>query len=43
MKRLCDNCGIEYNVRKADLDRGWGLTCSKSCAAKKRRSKRRLQ
>jgi len=28
MKRLCDNCGIEYNVRKADLDRGWGLTCS---------------
>jgi len=36
MKRLCDICKSEYNVKQSDLDRGWGLTCSKSCAAKKR-------
>lgn len=32
---LC-NCGVEYKARKADLLRGWGLSCSKSCAAKRR-------
>lgn len=36
MKRKCDNCGSEYNVKPSDLKRGWGLTCSKSCAASKR-------
>lgn len=29
-------CGNEYSARKADLDRGWALTCSKSCAAIRR-------
>lgn len=29
-------CGCEYDARKADLDRGWALTCSKSCSAIRR-------
>lgn len=36
MKRNCDNCGKEYNADPRNLRRGWGLCCSKSCAAKKR-------
>lgn len=36
MKRKCDNCGKEYNADERNLKRGWGLCCSKSCAAKKR-------
>jgi hypothetical protein len=33
-------CGNTYYAKKADLARGWGKTCSKSCAAKLRESKR---
>lgn len=29
-------CPRVYSVKKADLARGWGKTCSKSCAAKLR-------
>lgn len=29
-------CNSVYHVRRADLDRGWGETCCKSCAAKLR-------
>lgn len=29
-------CGIMYRVKAANLKRGWGKTCSKSCAAKLR-------
>lgn len=29
-------CGHEYDARKADLDRGWAQTCSKTCAAIRR-------
>lgn len=36
MKRNCDNCGNEYNADPKNLKRGWGLCCSKSCAASKR-------
>lgn len=36
MKRNCDNCGKEYSARSADVKRGWGLNCSKSCAASSR-------
>ena len=32
----CDNCGIEYEADTRNLNRGWGLCCSKSCAASKR-------
>jgi hypothetical protein len=36
MERECDNCGEIYNAKPADIKRGWGLTCSKKCAAEKR-------
>jgi hypothetical protein len=36
MKRNCDYCGKDYIADKRNLKRGWGLTCSKSCAAHKR-------
>jgi len=36
MKRKCGLCGKEYNADERNLKRGWGLCCSKSCAAKKR-------
>jgi hypothetical protein len=35
-KRKCDNCGKEYMADNRNLKRGWGLCCSKACAAKKR-------
>ncbi|MER2492347.1 hypothetical protein [Catenovulum sediminis] len=33
-------CGQVYMAREADIKRGWGKTCSKSCAAIKRESKK---
>lgn len=36
MKRKCDNCGKQYTADDRNLKRGWGLCCSKSCAASKR-------
>lgn len=36
VKRKCDHCKIQYNADKRNLKRGWGLCCSKSCAAHKR-------
>lgn len=36
MKRNCDHCGKEYNADNRNVKRGWGLCCSKSCAASKR-------
>lgn len=35
-KRRCDFCGVEYKTDLRNLKRGWGLCCSKSCAAEKR-------
>lgn len=35
-KRNCDNCNRKYLADNRNLVRGWGLCCSKSCAAKKR-------
>lgn len=40
MKRKCDNCGKEYNADERNLKRGWGLCCSKSCAAHKREKRK---
>ena len=40
IKRNCDNCGNEYKADARNLKRGWGLCCSKSCAAKKREMSR---
>ena len=36
MKRNCDVCETEYIADERNLKRGWGLCCSKSCAASKR-------
>lgn len=36
VERKCDNCGRTYYADTRDLKRGWGLCCSKSCAAEKR-------
>lgn len=36
MKRKCDNCEKEYDADERNLKRGWGLCCSKSCAAQRR-------
>lgn len=43
MERKCDNCGAEYNVDSRNLKRGWGLCCSKSCAAKKREKNKTIK
>lgn len=31
------HCGKKYNARSADLRRGWGYSCSKHCAAVRRK------
>jgi len=36
MKRNCDTCNKEYIADMRNIKRGWGLCCSKSCAASKR-------
>lgn len=33
---LVCHCGQIYSTRIADLRRGWGYSCSKSCAATRR-------
>ena len=40
--RKCDTCGKEYIADTRDINRGWGLCCSKSCAAKKRESSTKI-
>jgi hypothetical protein len=30
----CTNCKKSHDVRQADVNRGWGKFCSKSCKAK---------
>jgi hypothetical protein len=37
VKQIC-RCGKTFHARQADINRGWGKTCSKACAAKKRAS-----
>ena len=36
VKRKCNCCGKEYEADTRNLKRGWGLCCSKRCAAKQR-------
>ena len=36
IERKCDCCQKKYMADERNLKRGWGLTCSKSCAASKR-------
>lgn len=33
-KVFCKHCGAPFFARVADLNRGWGVFCSKSCKAK---------
>jgi hypothetical protein len=37
---LMCRCGERYVARQADLDRGWGKSCSKRCAARRREAMR---
>jgi len=37
-KRRCE-CGESFWAKEADIKRGWGNSCSKSCAAKRREKK----
>lgn len=39
IKKKCECCKIEFDVREADVKRGWGRFCSKSCKAKKQTAK----
>jgi hypothetical protein len=34
IERQCDFCKKTYQADSRNLKRGWGLCCSKSCAAK---------
>lgn len=43
MKKICEVCGKEFNAKPSDVERGWGKTCSKSCAAKLRERKKSLK
>ncbi len=44
VKVVCANerCGCEFEARMADINRGWGKFCSKSCKAVKQ-EKRTVQ
>lgn len=39
VNRVCKNCGITFPARSADVARGWGNFCSKSCKASKQESR----
>lgn len=41
VERVCNanGCGQVYQAKKSDIARGWGLCCSKSCAAAYRSQK----
>jgi hypothetical protein len=38
----CKNCTIEFKPDKRNLNRGWGLCCSKSCATTFKNKLRKL-
>ena len=38
-KVKCKCCGNIFEARTADIKRGWGKYCSKSCKAKKQESR----
>ena len=35
--RMICHCGTEYDARVADINRGWGLSCSKSCSGRRKK------
>ena len=34
LNRKCERCGADFQAKAADVKRGWGRFCSKSCKAK---------
>lgn len=34
VERICKNCKKKFFARSADVNRGWGIFCSRSCKAK---------
>jgi hypothetical protein len=32
MERHCENCGTLFTIDPANLERGWGICCSGTCA-----------
>ena len=32
MERHCENCGNLFTIDPVNLERGWGICCSESCA-----------
>jgi hypothetical protein len=39
--RKCERCGSPFRAKEADVKRGWGRFCSKSCKAKKQTATQR--
>ena len=39
MEKKCERCGQPMTVRAADVKRGWGRFCSKSCKASAQESR----
>ncbi len=37
--KKCEHCGDAIRVRQADINRGWGKFCGKSCKAKRQEQK----
>lgn len=39
MERVCKYCGDKFQAKPADVKRGWGLFCNKSCKAKEQEAR----
>jgi hypothetical protein len=39
VKVVCGCCKTTFSARRADVNRGWGKFCSKSCKAKKQEAR----
>lgn len=39
VSKKCERCDKDMSVRQADINRGWGRFCSKSCKAKQQVNK----
>lgn len=36
IKRICEECGVEFPVYLSEIKKGWGKFCSRKCAGKRR-------
>ena len=39
MERHCENCGNLFTIDPINLERGWGICCSESCATAHQKKK----